>query len=277
MFSLRGFFETLLENQWNPTSRRELLDVYIALYDTLIDDDEDIRDQGAATVSLLLSNKKLNTAKRENLSYSLSPPAAKHRLLLFIQETFRYSERMQAKAIEKMIGLKYPVKVGSAMENSSDRDKIRLRPVAEILADAQTPDTAVFVEERQNLYVDSVGEADAWAYLLVVLDADVCNASALAALELWTKDGLLHLIDTCKKQKDNSLGFTSDPDIHLLFMRTILATKVLINFSTRTSAKWRLRGDVHRKLLNELQELGKGISLHGLLLEAMQCSSQQSS
>ena len=277
MFSLRGFFETLLENQWNPTSRRELLDVYIALYDTLVDDDEDIRDQGAATVSLLLSNKRLNPAKRDNLSYSLSPPAAKHRLLLFLQETFRYSERMHAKAIEKMIGIKYPVENGSAMDNSSDREKIRLRPVAEIFADAQTPDTAVFVEERQNLYVDPVGEADAWANLLMVLDTDVCDASALAALETWTKDGLLHLLDTCKKQEDNSLGFTSDPDIHLLFMRTILAAKVLINVSTRTSAKWRLPGDMYRKLLYELQELGKEISLNGLLLEAMECSSQRNS
>ena len=270
VFSLRGFFETLLQNGWLPVPSRELLDLYMVLYGTLIDDDEDIRDQSAATVSLLLSAEGSISSEDDCPSFSLSPPAAKHRLLLFLQESFKDSKRMHMKAIEKMIGLKYPIHTDLGTENSSGGDNWTLRPVAEILTEAQTPDTAVFVEEKQNLYEDAVEEAELWAALLIALHVDEQDAVLYAPLELWTEDGLLHLLDKCKKENDNSIGFASNPDVFLVITRVILSVKVLMNMMNhlaKISAKQHEKGNVHERLLTEFLVQGKDCALHGLLIQ----------
>lgn len=246
-----------------------MIDGYIALYDTLVDDDEDIRDQGAATVSLLLSAFQTNRSVKHVSNRSLSPPAAKRRLLQYLNEAYRTSRTLCHRALEKLTDSQLSSSGDAVSRSRDDEGEIKLRPVAEILAYAHKPQLAVFVEEKQNLYIDSVEEAEVWAKVLVGLDPDAWNAKLAAPLETWTMEGLLHLIQTCKENKDAPLGLTSKPGIYTLFIRVILSAEILSSRTEVPLTEGHMSGDVFIALLRELLELGRRARLHDLLIRRL--------
>ena len=239
----------------------------MALYDTLVDDDDDVRDQGAATVSSLLSAVASDASSEQSRSLSLSSPAAKSRMLCYLCEGYCTSPKMGNIAIGRLTGLRFYPGKRVVIHTARVVHQIELRPVAEICADARRPQKAVFVEEKQNLYIDTVEEAEAWAEVLVGLLDDAWDTEATAALENWTLEGLMHLCDLCKEGKDDALGLTSIPEVFTLFMRVILSAKVLIKHSSKTIANASSTEDRCRKLIAELLEIGKRSSLHELLIE----------
>ena len=145
-----------------------------------------------------------------------------------------------------------------------------LRSVAELSLEARATSTVVFVEERQNLYIDTVSEAESWAELLSRLDLDAWPPSIASALEIWTVEGLAHILDILENSIDGALGPTSQPEVFTLFTRVLLAAKVLILRSPTASSKGKGKDHVCVGLLERLLELGRSRFFHDLLLHRIQ-------
>ena len=238
----------------------------MALYTTLVDDDEDIRYQGAAAVSLLPSVVETTVGNRQCSQHSLSPPAAKCKLLQFLRDCYPTSRILYSRAVEKLIGLQLLSSDFAIVEYRNDADAITFRSVKEVLADAQKPQFEVFIEEKQNLYIDLVEEAKNWAELLTRLDCDVRDMNVFTALEHWTMDGVLHLRELCKKTSDEPIGWASDPETFTVFVRVILAAKVVIIHSRAHSANETSTETVQKGHLEELLMLANSCRLHSLLV-----------
>ena len=241
----------------------------MVLYNTLLDDDEDIRAQGSRIVSSLLS-------AHTDAGVSLSAAAAKSRLLGFLAHRYRGSKALFIEATQKLIGSPSIFSATSqkyAIDNDDDPQNIplQLRPVAELSLEARTTQIAVFVEEKQNLYVDEVLEADGWANLLVHMDPEAWEPTVVSTLESWTASGLQYLLDFCEDVYD--LGASSPmsiPQMYTLFMRVILSAKVLMNGATQMGSRKIATKQEFKVLLEKLLKLGTQKRLHGLLLDRIQ-------
>ena len=148
---------------------------------------------------------------------------------------------------------------------------LHLRPVVDLSQVARTTSTVVFVEERRNLYIDTVSEAEGWAELLIRLDSCAWPTSLASELETWTIEGFAHILEIVRTSMDGALSLTSKPEVFDLFTRVILAAKVLLmrhefDFSSKE------RGEVHvcAVLLEKLLDLGKSRLSHDLLLHRIQ-------
>lgn len=253
----------------DPEPEPALLGPYMVLYDTLLDDDEEIRAQGSRTVSSLLS-------AHTDTSLSLSAAAAKSRLLGFLEHRYRGSKALFIEATRRLTGSLSIFSATShkyAIDNNGEFQNIplQLRPVAELSLEARTTQIAVFVEEKQNLYVDEVLEADEWANLLVHMDPEAWEPTVVSTLQSWTADGLEYLLDFYEKVYDlEALSLLSIPEMYTLFMRVILSAKVLMNRVTQMSSKRNATKQECRVLLEKLLELGTQKRLHGLLLDRIQ-------
>ena len=256
-----------------PGPAPHLLGVYLALYDTLVDDDEDVRDYGAKTVSSLLSAIVKDPATGSSPGLSLSPPAAERTLQNFLQEGYQKSRAMFVEAARRLVGLKSTYHTTSYTLDGLIKDDAngvasQLRPVAELSLEARMTQLVVFVEEKQNLYLDTVTEAETWALLLVRIDAGAWDPDLTTALESWTIDGLLHLLQMAEDSNDDgALSPTSKPEVYTLYMRVILAAKVLMTQSSQFSSNGKPKEHPCKPLLEKLYNLGKQHLMHDLLLE----------
>lgn len=255
-----------------PLYLPELLGVYLALYDTLSDDDEDVRDQGAKTVALLLSAIESRSRSDGAISLSLSPPAARRRLIRFLKHEYQTSTVFWLEAMQRLAGAK-----ASDSPNSHDYRKqqrtndneldFKLCPVADLSLVARTTQVTVFIEEKQNLYIDTVREADEWAIILAQIPIDAWNLKSTSFFESWTIEGLGYIIETYGHHIDGALSPTSKPEVYALFMRVLFSARVSMVRSAPASERGKAKENVCRKLLRKLLELGKQRLLHDLLLE----------
>ena len=148
---------------------------------------------------------------------------------------------------------------------------LRLRPVVDLSLEARTTSTVVFVEERQNLYIDTVSEAEDWAELLCCLDHNAWHPGLASELELWTMEGLAHILEILQNGIDGALGPTSKPEVFTLYTRVLLAAKVFImRGGLHVSSNGKDKEDVCVGLLRKLLDLGKSKLFHNLLLHRIE-------
>ena len=247
--------------------------MYLVLCNTLEDDDEDIRDQGARVVSAILSMTTFPATDRDNSSPSLSPPAAKKKLLHFICDGHRNSMLLCVESARRLTGTSSALNSALAdMQNDELQAKqgeytLHLRPVADIFLEAQTTSNVVFVEERQNLYLDTVTEAEGWAELLSKLDPEAWPLSLVSAFEHWTAEGLAYIIEDLQTDIDGAQIPTSKAEVFSLFTRVLLAARVLIRRSgTEERSKGKMNEHQCVGLLKRLSYLGRSRLFHDLLL-----------
>ena len=210
---------------------------------------------------------------RGTVSLSPSPPAAKKRLLQSLCEGYRNSSLLCVESVRRLVGKNTALGSASAdMQDIELRSKqgkydLHLRPVAQLSLEAQTTSTVVFVEEKQNLYIDSVSEAEDWAELLLRLDPEAWSLSLTSELETWTVEGLSHILNILQSSIDGALSPTSKPELFTLFSRVLLAAKVLI---MRRGPPVSLKGKDKEQscvgLLEKLLDLGRSRLFHDLLI-----------
>lgn len=160
---------------------------------------------------------------------------------------------------------------------------LHIRSVADLSLEARTTSTVVFVEEKQNLYIDTVSEAEGWAELLCRLDPDAWPAGLASDLETWTGEGLAHILEIIQNGVDGALSPTSKPEVFTLFTRVFLAARVIIiRCGNHVSSKGKGKEHVFVGLLEKLLDLGRSRLFHDLLLhrietiveESFNCQSQ---
>ena len=151
------------------------------------------------------------------------------------------------------------------------KSALHLRPVVDVSLEARKTSTVVFVEERQNLYIDTVSEAEDWAELLCCLDHNAWQSSLASNLETWTMEGLAHILEILQHSTDGALSPTSKPEVFTLYTRVLLAAKVLImRGGLHVSSNGNRKENVCVGLLQKLLDLGRSRFFHSLLLHRIE-------
>ncbi|MCJ1478167.1 hypothetical protein MMC13_006843 [Lambiella insularis] len=226
-----GYFKAALRPCHSKASfRPEFLRVYLAVYDTLLDDDEDVREKAAAVTSWILSNPTSPHDLAGTRNITLSAVAAAEKLLEILQTLCKDSKPLFWETLRRMTGTSIDdpndriADDGNPMES---RSLGWLTPVKDLLASAMKEDTSLFVEEKQNLYIDPVQESKRWASVLHAMSIDSIYEPAAASLQEWVVKGLECLTEVAAKEGGGS-GWTSKPDVFTLGMQVLRATSVIL-------------------------------------------------
>jgi len=221
--SIKAFNEILRPDARLPNTNNAVLPVYLALYDTLNDDDEEIRDIGADIVSWTLS-----TTSTRFPSGSLIPPAARYRFSTFLAQNYSESANL---FIEALFRLTVQTKEDNCPENTKSATAVLFTPVHDRLVSARTEDFSLFIEEKQNLFNDEVREAETWSRVLKQLAKSAYDEKAAAEFSDWVVEGINALTNIAKSEVDGMLGWTSKPEVFTLGMQVILGAGVVQHWS----------------------------------------------
>ncbi|KAL8806723.1 MAG: hypothetical protein Q9182_001120 [Xanthomendoza sp. 2 TL-2023] len=250
--SLTAYLCTLDDMPSETEILSERVDLLLILYDSLLDDDEDVRDTGAATVSKLLSS----TTSKDDIDIVRVPlmvPAARHRLLDFLKQHCSRSSILWLEAVQRLVG------TDGSEEPLSSPDQPPQGPIfaspGALLQKLKVDDTALFVEERQNLYIDEAHEAGVWREVLLSLESSAIEPGTLRRLWDWATEGLDALIEVAKREMDGPLGWTSKPETFTLGVRILNAAEALIRLAEDESLG--INRDALRVQLEKLRALGE--------------------
>ena len=175
-----------------------LLEALLALHTTLTDDDEEIREIGATTVSSLTRN--LST-----------PLQAVQDLAAWMVGKYKSSVSFAHMVIDQMTGPDAWTRIASSLD----------------------PNDSLFAEEDSNLFTDEVREARMWAETFHGLSKEaVENSNAkspLNTLSSWVLDGLnaLHLL---LKEEDGPVGKFSKPGTYYPCLQVLICTNAFIKY-----------------------------------------------
>ncbi|KAF2277988.1 uncharacterized protein EI97DRAFT_415834 [Westerdykella ornata] len=235
-----------LHNVWthrpsSKNSRRLILGLALVLYDMLNDDDDDIRDEAAK-----VANRMLRTQGHGAELPDAVPIITTQRLGRFLSKRYRDSEDLCKAALLRLTG----TACSAALFKGS---------FAETLAEARQEDTALFVQEKQNLYKDDVEDAYFWAHTLRSVSQGVFKFHA-SPLTDWVLEGLAALTETALAEVDGPLGWTTKAEVFTLGIRVICAADVALHWESVDA--WKVR-----KALREFVDVGLHKDLHGLWLE----------
>ncbi|KAL8938210.1 MAG: hypothetical protein Q9216_004012 [Gyalolechia sp. 2 TL-2023] len=196
--------------------------LYLILYDFLLDDDEDVRNTAAAAASELLIS---TTSKDENdaeMSMPLMVPAARSSLLKFLKCHYHSAPHLWTEAAQRLVA-------GHLSPYAPPKSTFP-SPRA-LLHELKQDDTALFVEEKQNLYIDEAQEAGVWQEVMLSMHRSAIDHDMLAELGKWSAEGLDALIEVAENEEDGPLGWTSKPDVFTFGTRVLLAAQALLRLS----------------------------------------------
>jgi len=201
------------------------------LYDSLNDDDDEIRDLSAKTASLLLKK-------------SLLPLIASEELAAFINLHYKDNALYASNVVCRLTG-------NNTLEAFKfDPEDLSLRSAAFQFTTALEEDDSLFVEEEQNLFVDEIRELKIWSKFI--------GANLYYVLECWVQEGLHTLNDLLSKQ-DGPLGWTSKPVVFSICMRILVSAKALQRQSLP-------KNESIIVALKEFERLGREAQCHESLL-----------
>ncbi|KAL8672193.1 MAG: hypothetical protein Q9168_003325 [Polycauliona sp. 1 TL-2023] len=247
--SLADFFGRTQHLGLDTNEASGMLPLLLILYDTLLDDDEDVRLSAAATVSKLLASIPAQNG-RQTLRIPLMVPAASHQLLQFLESRYRNSPAFWTYAVQRMIGIQCDF-----------QESPRFPSPRTLLNQLKPEDTTLFVEEKQNLYIDEAKEAGIWLGVLLAIKSTAIETKTLRNLEIWAIEGIDALIEVASAEFDGPLGWTWKPEVYTLGMRILHAAQALVQFARDESTG--VDGKVLRVRLENLLELGEKSCING--------------
>jgi hypothetical protein len=222
----------------------------LALYDSLNDDDDEIREAGANVVSQILGSHQ-------------APLAASEKLLQWLHQKFSRTEAFRADVICRIANI-----------NGQTTDK--LETAEQQLGAAMLDDDSLFVEEEHNLYNDEVREAIAWTSLLVTAE-DPLSDEQTSQMSSWALAGLRTLTRLAETE-DGPFGWSSKPRVFAICMKIILAAKAMMaRYDKAPGMEMRdnsvqdggIKGKPLRDTVHCLLEVGLRNKLHPVLLDQL--------
>lgn len=219
MASLNTFGRVLRPLGSPPRVDHVFLDVYLVLYDMLNDDDEELRDIATSTASWVLSYSSVSLSK----AVALSPLNAASLLAEFIARNYIDSRLLCHKIIRYSVGQE--PQIGGSI------DKTKLVPVSDTISELRKESTVLFVEEKQNLFIDEVREVNTWSKKLLCLSEASYDETTVKDLFTWVSGGLEYLVKITSDDagKDGLLGWVSKPEIFALGTRVLNIAAVLVS------------------------------------------------
>lgn len=225
----------------------------LALYDTLNDDDDEIREAGANVVSQILGSHQ-------------APLAASAKFLQWLHQNFGRTEAFRTAVMYRIASIN-----GQTTDN--------LEPAEQQLTAAMLDDDSLFVEEEQNLYIDEVREAIAWTSLLATAESLLCDEEK-SQISSWALEGLVTL-SRLAETEDGPFGWSSKPRVFAICMKIILAAKAIIarydknpelEVIDNSEQDGRFKGRPLRDAVHCLLNVGRRNNLHPVLLDELAAS-----
>ncbi|KAL2024422.1 hypothetical protein VTK56DRAFT_8233 [Thermocarpiscus australiensis] len=207
-----------------------------ALYDSLIDDDDEIREVAATAASAVIG------------ACAVAPTAADG-LVVWMREHVGEAEEFRSRVVCRMVGQPY------------SRD-LRLAPADEQLRKAMDFDDSLFATEEQNLFIDEVRETSRWRRVFGTLEHSGGEPS-FSCLTTWVQTGLECLIGLAQKE-DGPLGWTSDQHVFAVCARILLCAVAITQAVEDARIVEQLR---------EFAVLGEKGRIHGSLLDLARAES----
>jgi hypothetical protein len=240
-------------NDINRAFESVRLRIILLTYDVLNDDDEELRDIGASIAKTILEGNRSHPGTSDHV-----PLVASQKLAGYLVKNYRSSTELCRDAIKRMTGSQISVSGDYIHPSSIGR-----------LENAVKEDTALFVIEKQNLFVDEVRKAILWSQVLKNLSTRAITQSLATELTKWVKEGLDALTLRIEAEYDGALGWCSKPDVFIFFMQIICAADVLMVWRLRTK-KVQVRGSQVRMALVRLLTAGIKNGLHEMLAERIE-------
>ncbi|KAK4898386.1 hypothetical protein LTR27_003982 [Elasticomyces elasticus] len=240
-----------LDKAWSvlssrPELSRDMISLCMAVYDLLNDDDEEIRMLASTATSRILALDVRSTQQ-----HGLQPAVASERLLLYGVRKWSYDPDFADLAICRAFGDGYVDE-----QNVDKQIKASMRS-----------DTALFAEEKQNLYIDEAREVKAWSQVILKLSSTALHTAAVTHLSHWTYNGLKALT----AQAANSTGcsdWCSQPGIFTLGLKVTYGAECLLRLS-RDGVKLGVRPSAIRRQLADLTHARESHGVHYLWQEEL--------
>ena len=250
-----------------------VMGAFLAFYDLLNDDDEENRRDAAHSVSSVFSDPSSYSKPQDEGKISLMPLASASELLSFLRSSYRDSPDLCSEAILRLTGpsSEYGSRIVAGVPTSTKEKSsngMGLTSFKVLFGQARKEDNVLFVEERQNLFIDDVREAERWAEVLQDLSYAAVEGF-VSYLETWVLEGLAVLLDAANEE-DGPLGWTSKPDVFAMGLRVIVAAEVLLKWIMKGHSK--VETEMVRHYLKELAEIGRRTKLHGLWIQRAELS-----
>lgn len=145
-----------------------------------------------------------------------------------------------------------------------------VRAVKDIIIESGRQDTALFVQEKQNLFIDDAREMRLWSHVLMQISPKAFSQQLVHTLSDWTMDGLDTLLSTLDTRSDGPLGWKRRPEVFVLGLQLIYAAEVLLVLYGKARELVSVAGsDIRRKLVQLLIE-GEKNEMHPLWLEQIE-------
>ncbi|KAK0343862.1 hypothetical protein LTR91_017593 [Friedmanniomyces endolithicus] len=186
---------------------REMLSLCMATYDLLNDDDEGIRLLAATTTSHKLACDNSRAYDGESV-----PAVAGQRLLAFMIRKWSTDPDFVREATHRAF---HGLCCG------------QLNAEPWLQGDAET-NKSLFVEEKQNLYIDEAREVKAWSHVLMSLPPTAVPKRLVRHLSLNVAEGLNALIFHATEPNGGSLGWSSHPEHFTLGLQIIYGAQYLL-------------------------------------------------
>ncbi|KAJ6138874.1 Armadillo-like helical [Penicillium samsonianum] len=260
--SVGSFSRALRSPGSQPHVDAVLLDVYLVLYDMLNDDDDEIRDVAASAASWVLSHSSVSP----DADVTLAPLNAGALLADFIIDNYSDSALLGQRV------LRYLTSQEPRVSGSDERS--HLVAVSDQIAEHRQESTVLFVEEKQNLFIDDVREVEVWSRALLRLTHSAYNKLSLDETSAWAFDGLTYLCSLVgsEKEADGLLGWVSKPEIFTLGLRVIIISSALGSQVFPAPESLRVQPNAFRASLESLLGAGKSSSVHGDWLSRIQAA-----
>ncbi|KAJ4318856.1 hypothetical protein N0V94_004185, partial [Neodidymelliopsis sp. IMI 364377] len=187
-----------------------VLGLGLILYDMLQDDDDEIRDAAAISTSTFLS---LQTS--DDVSTTV-PILASQQLLHHLTTVFPSSTALATHALRRLTSTVPPTPLFQT-------------PFASLLPTLTTPSTALFAQEKQNLFKDDILDLTSWSHTLSTpsLLSSLPPALLLAATT-YTTTALTTLTAHFATNHDGALGWAGKPDVLTWLLRIVALADVVL-------------------------------------------------
>lgn len=195
MESLEAFYSGMKEEQIKCSNA--FVPSLLAVYDALVDDDDDVREVAANIVSKILGG-------------CLIPLAAQKPFFSWLVNSFANKGCLLVTTLQRLTGCD-----GDAAESVKSQ-----------LTLAMQEDETLFVEEEQNLFSDEIRETRVWAEILLSAQ-DPSWKPVLKILSSWVIEGFKFMRSRINLQDDGPGGWTSNPKVFEICMRVILTGNAL--------------------------------------------------
>jgi len=212
-----------------------LLDIALLAYDLLNDDEDEIRDLASETASRIVA-----TAWQPAIEQMQIPLISSSKLAGYLIRRFRSLEHLAQAAISRMTSGN--LRVAKTTISA---------PVSELIDETGDIDSALFAEEKQNLFIDPAREARLWSQVLLRLSTRALPDETLHGLTDWTLYGIDALLVRADQEVDGALGWTRKTGVYEVGLQVIYAAEVLLDLRKRTK-RVEIRGSVLRARLAQL-------------------------